>query len=181
MKFSWVREAFCPPIQINQIAWQTRFVIPGNGVRKSRRKRTTRNVISFYIKNHFFRESVCKTKICRRGKFRVQKTRRVPRVRGRGLRRANLRGARFFFFDSLGTGSERFWLNNCSGCIQQMYNRGSAEKLTQAIAKPCKTKPSRPAQGKGDKAQANRISFPLRCGGRLKARRRTLIKLLSEF
>ena len=103
-----------------------------------------------------------------------------PRA-GAGFKKSKPARARNFFFDSLGTGSERFWLNNCSGCIQQMYNRGSAEKLTQAIAKPCKTKPSRPAQGKGDKAQANRISFPLRCGGRLKARRRTLIKLLSEF
>ena len=32
-------------------------MIPGNGVRKSPRKKTTRNVISSYIRNDFFRKS----------------------------------------------------------------------------------------------------------------------------
>ena len=62
----------CSSCQMHQprigpmLAWQTRFVIPGNGVRKSPRKKTIRNVISLYIRNYFFRQSVCKTKMSER-------------------------------------------------------------------------------------------------------------------
>ena len=138
-------------------------------MRKSRRKKATRNVISFYIRNYIFGESVCKTKICRRGNSGFQKTRRVPRVRGRGLRRANLRGARIFFLAYWEEDPERFWLNNCSGCIQQMYNRASAEKhrsrqanLGHSQAMQNQTKQASPGQGRQGQGKPHFFSFEMR-------------------
>jgi len=88
------------------LAWQTRFVIPGNGVRKSPRKKTTRNVISFYIRNDFFRKSVCKTKICRRGKLRGPENASSPPRAGAGFKKSKpARSAKIFFLGTLGRGS----------------------------------------------------------------------------
>ena len=114
----------CSACQMHQprigpmLAWQTRFVIPGNGVRKSPRKKTIRNVISFYIRNHFFCESVCKTKICRRGKLRGPENASSPPRAGAGFKKSKpARSAKNFFLAHWEEDPEQFWLNNCNGCV----------------------------------------------------------------
>ena len=102
---------------------------------------------------------MCKTKICRRRKSRVRKTRRVPRVRGRGSGKGTLREAKKNLEANWKENSTWFGLKDFTFCIHQTYARSLATKRAFRQANPShsqgKPDQARPSQARPAKAEVS--------------------------
>jgi hypothetical protein len=102
--------------------------------------------------------------------LRVSENASSPPRAGAGFKKSKpARSAKFFFLAHWEEDPERFWLNNCSGCIQQMYNRASAEKhrsrqanLGHSQAMQNQTKQASPGQGRQGQGKPHFFSFEMR-------------------
>ena len=62
--------------------------------------------------------------------FRVSENASSPPRAGAGFKKSNPARSAIFFFRHIGRRIlNGFWLNNCSGCFQQMYNRASQKSI----------------------------------------------------